>query len=245
MKRYYVFFAIIISIAIASGIAQAVRSAGNKQDSKRVADLETISNGVSSYASAHKALPAKLESLILANRLSNKLSDYDYRVKSYNKYELCTAFKYEARAPLGAQSTAPTDNPDVSYHKSGYQCWTYADPYLLPPMSVVEDIGSSRSCLAGIQDPKRQVADISWVGFDATAKTVTVKNGAGEQTFRWCAAPVVTNNKGYVIALSAISPGAIVTLQVTAPSTVNSNQTTSSGVPYVVDINVKSAESIK
>ena len=245
MKRYYVFFAIIISIAVAAATAQSITSVGYQQDTKNEADLQSISIAVTGYGSAHKALPTKLEQLTFTEKLNGKLTDYQYKVKTYNTYQLCATFKHESKAPTSSPQNSNSYYTNTQYHKVGNDCLDFSDQTIEQPVAIVPSLLSSTSCAAGPRDQKVLVPNLTWVSFDPIEKMATVNNGSTSQTFRWCQVPTITNDKGVVIAISAIPAGAKVTFSVTVPSKVNANQTISPETPYVTAISATSATSVQ
>lgn len=246
MRRYYVFFAILIPLIFAGSLLQSRLVVSIKLDSKKESDLQTLQQVVDEYSVDEHRLPDDLStvksSLTSYNKLQGNMSDYSYQVTSFNKYQLCANFARAHIAP--ASSTRNNAGGSLTqYHKSGRGCFDFTADSIKQPLPIIVGATPSGSCTVGTRDQKSLLSNVNWVSFDASAKSISVKTVSQEQTLRWCDTPIATDFKGTQIALSAIPTGAKVELAIVAPTTFNANGTGMSGSPYVTSI--KEIENVK
>jgi len=223
---------------------QVVTSRGLKSDQNRETDIRQLELDIESTATSLNHLPAKLADVKLSGKLQGKLNDYTYTITDYNKYKLCTNFVHEKNPPANLSYSPYTDGlTSPSYHGKGNQCFSYTVTGVQKPGPIIYSGGTNYSCAAGSRDQKWDVGDLTWDGYDAAARTVSVHNATQTQTFRWCNDPVVTTNTGVTISLPAIPKGAKVEIKVTSPGTANNVGQVEYGVPYVTSI--RETEAVK
>jgi hypothetical protein len=234
VKKYYTFIATLIVFVIVVVSYQSVMSRGFKSDQNREADIRQLELDIETTAESLNHLPVKLSDVKLTGKLQGKLDDYTYTKTDYNKYKLCTNFVHEKKSPSN-YSIMGSDLPNSSYHAKGNQCFEYTVSGVTKPGPIIY-AGGYTTCAVGPKDQKYDVGDLSWDGYDATAKTITVHNLTQQQTFRWCGDPQVTTSSGTTVSLASIPKGAKVEIKVTSPGTANNVGMVDFGTPYVTSI---------
>jgi hypothetical protein len=245
LKRYYIFFALLVVLAGAVAIAQTTLSRGYMADENKQSDLRELSDDVNQSASRDNALPEKLADVKVGMKLKGKLTDYSYSVSDYNKYKLCSTFTHERKLPAGQTPSTNDYYTDTTYHSAGHQCFSYTAPGVTPPQPFIQAPASLAICTVGARDQKWVFSDVMWDGYDPNAKTVSVHTKNQKQVFRWCADPVATNALGAAISLSAIPLGSKVTVNVTSPGMPRANGTVDYMSPYVTKVQVGQSSQAK
>ena len=236
MKKYYTFIVLLIVFVVLVVMYQTVMSRGFKSDQNRETDIRQLELDIESTATSLNHLPVKLADVKLSGKLQGKLDDYTYTITDYNKYKLCANFVHEKKPPANSSYSPYTDGlTDPSYHGRGNQCFSYTVTGVTKPGPIIYAGGYS-TCAVGSRDQKYDVGDLTWDGYDAKAKTITVHNLTQSQSFRWCADPQVTTATNTPISLAAIPKGAKVEIKVTSPGSPNNVGIVDFGAPYVTMI---------
>ena len=128
-------------LAIALFAAGSPRKARYEEiDSRRVRELQQLSQAVESYFRERRGLPVSLDSLAtLPSVYVESIQDpvthrpYEYRPVSAVSYELCATFDQPDTAGTSTGVYAPDRPPRFWRHAAGRRCYT-----LLLPRALVE-----------------------------------------------------------------------------------------------------------
>ena len=235
MKRYYVFFTLLVVFTIGVTALQTTMSRGYKTDAIKESDLTIIQESISTYANTNHKLPQNTADTKPYSPVQGKLSDYSYRISDYNKYSLCAVFSHDRVRPANSYNTLDA-RPEPQYHKKGKVCLDYTESAVPRPAPLFSGLTSSQSCVVGTRDPHSLLTSASWQSFDASSKTITFRDAGQTQTLRWCTTLTAYALNGYQISLQAIPLGQAVSISLTNPATINPNGTITTGAPYVTEI---------
>ena len=133
MKRYYVFFAITLLVAIVASTSLYLLRGGPVADQLLADDIRNIANEVDYYYLNKNELPDNLSQVIYStSELGARAATLEYHVLTKTEtagnkaqYELCATFKSKQSPGRGVIQYGTTPNPE--YHDSGRQCFTYTE----------------------------------------------------------------------------------------------------------------------
>lgn len=137
-------FAYAVAAIVAAAVIAAFFMVGSpqerrfaEQDMRRVNDLQNIQYQIGDYFRAKAKLPVKLEDLndpfrgVMVPKDPTTDSDYEYRVKDADTFELCANFAQDWEEDLGYPRGSAVKPMDMSFgpyttsweHKAGHQCF--------------------------------------------------------------------------------------------------------------------------
>lgn len=124
MKRYYIFFVILVvvcALAIASNI---LLRRGPAHDATAASDISQFQSEIYNYYDDKGELPESLDQIDVANTsAANRLGNYQYQRTSELTYKICTTFETNHHT---SDTYAPkSDEPNPDQHGKGLQCFSY------------------------------------------------------------------------------------------------------------------------
>lgn len=131
MKRYYLFFVVIIVLSVVSAVSLYLLRRGPVADQLLADDIRTIATEIDNYYLTKNVLPANLSQVSFSTQaLAQRADILEYRVidrgetsGSQAQYELCATFQSNQTSTKSSINYGGVPNPD--YHDKGRQCFTY------------------------------------------------------------------------------------------------------------------------
>lgn len=127
MKRYYVFFAILVAICGAAIVGQTMVNGPVKADRDLAERIRLANDEVQAYSNRNGRLPADLSSV------KGSYAGVEYQRLDNDRYELCGTFQ---TINMNNNKIAPVESSyiDTTYHTKGRQCFTAVTEPTVQPL---------------------------------------------------------------------------------------------------------------
>mgnify|MGYP007095775077 FL=1 len=133
MKRYYLFFAVVIAVSLTAAVSLYLVRRGPVADQLLSNDMRAIASEIDNYYLTKNELPASLSQITFSTAdLIDRARTLEYRVMNNGttsgnqaQYELCATFRADQTSSRSTINYGAAPNPD--YHGKGRQCFTYTE----------------------------------------------------------------------------------------------------------------------